>query len=303
MPRRSCDDRQPLYAEKAVGWKKKYREQQTCIIILLVLVVLLVLAAICDAVFIGIIFGKSNDIHKGARKHRFCIHARGFKAFPSGEDEAADPNGVAIGHLTVDEDQKLLKWKIKFLFIDQCGLSQWHIHGPFDGETKNSDVFLSVPSLPIEEENENSSAGTLKGELEVTDEELETLLSEPEEFYLNFHTEETELNEDEQCYPLGAVRDYLTKICPNPDFKFDDDDDDVVVDDDDDDEPPSETPSAEEPSSPSPSSEEEEDDDDPHKGPYKYRHRRRKHHGDENNANSLTILYPVIIGVLLMALF
>src|SRR6056297_2220016 len=78
--------------------------------IMAVVVVLLVIATIVSCVFLGIFAKKVNRIHDNVKEHRFCIEARGF--FEFGED-TNDPDGLALGHLTVDQEHLSIRWYLK----------------------------------------------------------------------------------------------------------------------------------------------------------------------------------------------
>lgn len=221
------------------GWKKGYKRVKGKLCIVIVFLAIVGVLALCDAVFLGVWFGTSNHIGSRGIQHRFCIEARGADEFG---DNTNDPNGLAVGHIKVDEATGWVSWKINYQLSPECGLIQWHIHGPIGTESPNAVVFRDLPTLPFGPADQLDQNGTLKGHIELTEKELREFLKHPESFYLNFHSDSRvdhdklevvdKDHEDKklkryvgvQCHPSGAIRGALNKICPSPDHYSDDDD-------------------------------------------------------------------------------
>ena len=240
----TLDENKSKTVDRTNAWKQKYKEQRACIRIIMAIVFVLVLAAICDAIFIGIVFNKSTNVHRGSRRHRFCIEARGADELRDEDDDGVsttinDPFGLAVGHFTVDEREHKLSWRLNYQLGGRCGLSAWHLHGPIGSDSLNAAVFKRLPSLPFGPAEQGQKSGTLRGHIELEEQEVRDLLHEPELFYLNFHSDEEGAQiivdggdvdkqatvQSDNCHPAGAMRGALNKICPNADFHPDDDDD------------------------------------------------------------------------------
>jgi hypothetical protein len=130
----------------------------------------------------------------------FSIHADGIKEVNAAGSPSGDPDGSAVGTLTLDSGtggttgQAI--FNIVFSNID-FPISGYHIHQQVAG--KNGSIVLDFQAAKGAEtiRNGNDFNGTVTGLSSAT---IDSILATPTGYYLNFHN---------GTFPPGAVREQL----------------------------------------------------------------------------------------------
>jgi hypothetical protein len=106
-----------------------------------------------------------------------------------------DPDGSAVGTLTVDDVTGVISWSFTYANLDS--LTGMHIHAAPAGSSAGVFVGLAL----------TGSAGSLVGSVTTTPANALAINTNPSNYYVNLHT---------SVYPSGAVRDQLGTLVPEP---------------------------------------------------------------------------------------
>lgn len=105
----------------------------------------------------------------------FAVPLSGMNEVPEG-----DADGIGMAHILISADKKEMCWEISFANIDNPNAA--HIHAGAKG--LNGPVILAFEPFP-------------KGCSDVEPETMETIMKNPENYYVNIHNAE---------FPDGAIR-------------------------------------------------------------------------------------------------
>ena len=111
-----------------------------------------------------------------------------------------DPDGTAIGTLTVNDATGLISWSFTYANL-ATPLAAMHIHGPVGPVGVGAGVYVSLGVVTT------GGAGTLINTLTTSVANAVAINAIPTNFYVNIHN---------TAYPSGAVRGQLGVVVPEP---------------------------------------------------------------------------------------
>jgi hypothetical protein len=129
----------------------------------------------------------------------FNVNMTGAKEAATGTNGGGDPDGSAVGTLTLNSDNNTVTWNLTLTNIDPPTgnkVTDSHIHT--GTATQNGGVLIPF-GVPAGSLNGNTFAGsvTLTGQ-DIID--LQNVMANPAGYYYNLHNQE---------FPAGAVRDQV----------------------------------------------------------------------------------------------
>jgi hypothetical protein len=130
--------------------------------------------------------------------------ARTFNLTLLGANEpnnAGDPDGSAIGSVTLDPTTDMVTWDFNYQNISGTAISGFHIHGPNATPTTNTGIFIGL--LPLSETTTPSGRETgmvMSDSIPDLGSRIDQVLANPSGFYVNLHSNGT------GGFPGGAVR-------------------------------------------------------------------------------------------------
>jgi hypothetical protein len=115
-----------------------------------------------------------------------------------------DPDGVAIGSVTLDPGTDMVTWDFNYENISGAAISGFHIHGPNATPTTNVGVYIGFPLSSA-----TTPSGRQTGMLMTTDipdlgNRIDAVLANPSQFYANLHSSNN--TNGTGGFPGGAVR-------------------------------------------------------------------------------------------------
>ena len=132
-----------------------------------------------------------------------------FNVFLDGSQEVGggDPTGFATGSITLNPDLNTISWDIDYFDLSDPPdiypnfLSGWHIHGPGGPAGVGAPILVNLDNLG----GLTLPSGTLTGMLSGFSGEIDLILANPDDFYLNLHTTDSIGG----GFPAGAIRGQL----------------------------------------------------------------------------------------------
>jgi MYXO-CTERM domain-containing protein len=138
--------------------------------------------------------------------------ARTFNLTLSGANEPnaagqlgqGDPDGVAVGSVTLDPATDMVTWNFNYSNISGEAISGFHIHGPDATPTTNKGIYIGL--LPLSSTavpNGNETGMVMSDTISDLGTRIDTVLANPSGFYVNLHSSGV------GGFPGGAVRAQL----------------------------------------------------------------------------------------------
>ena len=127
----------------------------------------------------------------------YVLSMDGFQEIPPSGSPPADPDGVAIGTISLNDITGEISWDVAYSNIASPTL--FVIHGPNGPAGTSASPFIIL--------NTSGNPGTLIGSRFSPSSNITDILSDPVDFYVNIHTAE---------FSDGAVRGQLGVLVPEP---------------------------------------------------------------------------------------
>jgi hypothetical protein len=121
----------------------------------------------------------------------------------SGNLGVGDPDGQAVGFVTLDPDTDMVNWEFDYANISGTAISGFHIHGPNATPTTNRPIFLGFPLSSTAVPNGTQSGMLMSDTVPTIGTLIDQINANPTGFYLNLHSSGT------GGFPGGAVRAQL----------------------------------------------------------------------------------------------
>ncbi len=131
----------------------------------------------------------------------FSVQLDGFQEVGGG-----DTTGHGSGTITFDPDADMISWMIDYAdltddTIHPFSLSGWHIHGPGGPAGTSAAILVNLDNLG----GLGVPSGTLSGAIAADSANIDTILADPSDFYLNLHTDDG-FGGFYGSFPGGAIR-------------------------------------------------------------------------------------------------
>ena len=121
----------------------------------------------------------------------------------AGQLGQGDPDGIAIGSVTLDPGADMVSWDFNYNNISGAAISGFHIHGPNATTTTNLPVFIGFPLSETTVPAGRQSGMLMTSNISDLGTRIDQVLANPGGFYLNLHSNGT------GGFPGGAVRAQL----------------------------------------------------------------------------------------------
>jgi hypothetical protein len=118
----------------------------------------------------------------------------------SGQLNQGDPDGVAIGSVTLDPGTDMVTWDFNYENITGTAISGFHIHGPNATPTTNVGVYIGFPLSSTTTPNGRQTGMLMTTDIPDLGTRIDAVLANPQNFYVNMHSSGA------GGFPGGAVR-------------------------------------------------------------------------------------------------
>ena len=154
------------------------------------------------AAFVGVTFALAGAAHAQTRTFNLTMLGAN-EPNASGQLNQGDPDGSAIGSVTLDPGTDMVTWDFNYENISGAAISGFHIHGPGATPTTNTGIYIGFPLSST-----TTPSGRQTGMLMTTDipdlgNRIDAVLTNPSAFYINLHSA------NPGGFPGGAVRAML----------------------------------------------------------------------------------------------
>ena len=118
----------------------------------------------------------------------------------SGQLGQGDPDGVAVGSVTLDPGTDMVTWDFNYENISGAAISGFHIHGPNATPTTNVGIFIGFPLSTTAVPSGRQTGMLMSDAIPDIGSRIDQVLANPSGFYLNLHSSGA------GGFPGGAVR-------------------------------------------------------------------------------------------------
>jgi MYXO-CTERM domain-containing protein len=141
----------------------------------------------------------------GAQARTFNLTLTGANE-PNGAGQLGqgDPDGVAVGTVTLDPATDMVSWDFNYSNISGEAISGFHIHGPGATPTTNKGIYIGLLPLSSTAVPNGREAGMVMSDtISDLSDRIDAVLANPSGFYVNLHSNGT------GGFPGGSVRAQL----------------------------------------------------------------------------------------------
>jgi hypothetical protein len=118
----------------------------------------------------------------------------------SGQLNQGDPDGSAVGSVTLDPNTDMVTWDFNYDNISGAAISGFHIHGPGATPTTNAGIYIGFPLSSTTTPSGRQTGMLMSDSIPDIGARIDRILLNPSEFYVNMHSSGT------GGFPAGAVR-------------------------------------------------------------------------------------------------
>jgi len=154
------------------------------------------------AAFVGVTFALAGTAHAQTRTFNLTMLGAN-EPNASGQLNQGDPDGSAIGSVTLDPGTDMVTWDFNYENISGAAISGFHIHGPNATPTTNVGIYIGFPLSSTTTPSGRQTGMLMSDAIPDIGARIDRILLNPSEFYVNLHSSGT------GGFPGGAVRAML----------------------------------------------------------------------------------------------
>ena len=149
--------------------------------------------------FLGAALAAANAAHAQARTFNLTLLGAN-EPNASGQLNQGDPDGIAVGSVTLDPGADMVTWDFTYDNISGAAISGFHIHGPNATPTTNTGIYIGFPLSSTATPSGRQTGMLMTSDLADLGNRIDTVLANPGGFYVNLHSNGA------GGFPGGAVR-------------------------------------------------------------------------------------------------